>query len=166
MRSHGDSSQADPTIDANKVIHIIMLPSVPGGVSGSSGQSGSGPGTHCETYLMAASTALRGGQPARKAPSQAQLVKYAECMRANGVPDFPDPTAGGLSLKGGPGSGLNPDNPTLQNAVKVCVQKTGVGPVGGGGPLPPGSILSGPPGGGSAPLVPVSGGNGGSGANG
>jgi hypothetical protein len=164
MRGHGDPSQADPTIDANKVIHIVMLPSVPGGVSGSNGQSSSGPGTHCATYLTAASAALRGAQPAQKAPSQAQLVKYAECMRANGVPDFPDPAAGGLSLKGQAGSDLNPDNPALQNAAKVCVQKTGVDPVGGGGPLPPGSIVSGPPGGSGMPLVPVSGG--GAGANG
>jgi len=160
MRSNGDPSQADPTIDASEVIHIVMSPSVPGGVSGSNGQSSSGPGAHCGSYLTAASTALRGGQPAAAAPSQAQLVKYAECMRANGVPDFPDPTTGGLSLKG---SDVNPDNPTLQNAARVCVQKTDVDPVGGGGPLPAGSIVSGPPGGQGEPLVPVSGG---SGANG
>jgi hypothetical protein len=168
MRSHGDPSQADPTIDANKVIHIVMLPSVPGGVSGSNGQSSSGPGMYCQSYLNAASTALRGGQPPQKAPSQAELVKYAACMRANGVPDFPDPGAQGLVLpqNGTPGSDLNPDNPVFQNASKVCEKKTGVYPAGGGGPLPPGSILSGPPGGGSAPLVPVSGGNGGPGANG
>jgi hypothetical protein len=167
MRSHGDPSQAAPTVDANKVIHIIMLPSVPGGVYGSNGQSSSGPGTYCGAYLTAASTALRGGQPPPKAPSQAVLVKYADCMRANGVPDFPDPAAGGLQLHATPGEGdLDPNNPVFQNASTVCEKKTGVYPAGGGGPLPPGSILSGPPGGGSAPLVPVSGGNGGPGANG
>ncbi len=159
MRRHGDPGQADPTIDASKVIHVTMSPSVPGGVNGSNGQSSSGPGMYCGAYLTAASTALRGGQPPPKTPDQAALVKYAECMRANGVPDFPDPTAGGLELPGGPGSDQN--NPTLQNAAKVCVKKTGVQPLGGGGPPPPGSIEDN-----GGLLVPVSGGNGGPGANG
>lgn len=162
MRGHGDPGQADPVIDADKVIHIIMAPSVPGGVTGSNGQSGSGPGTYCVTYLNAASAALRDGQPAPAPPSQAQLVKYAECMRANGVPDFPDPTAGGFQLHSKPGSDLDTNNPAYQDAAKVCVKKTGVYPVGGGGPLPPGSYLVAPyPGASAAPLVPVSGGNGG-----
>lgn len=163
MRRHGDPGQADPTIDANKVIHVIIAPSVPGGAGGQDGKTTSGPGTHCGKYLTAASTALRDGQPPPKAPSQAALVKYAECMRANGVADFPDPAAGGVMLPGGPGSDLD-QSPAFQNAAKVCVRQTGVDPVGGGGPLPPGSVVSGPPGGGGAPLVPVSGG--GPGANG
>lgn len=164
MRRNGDPGQADPTIDAGKVIHVVMLPSVQGGLYGQDGQSSSGPGTHCGEYLTAASTALRDGQPLPSSPGQAALVKYAECMRANGVADFPDPTAAGFELPGGPGSDQN--NPALQNAAKVCVKKTGVDPAGGGGPLPPGSFVVGPPGGPGAPLVPVSGGNGGPGANG
>lgn len=163
MRRHGDPGQADPTIDASKVIHVIMLPSVPGGLYGQDGRTNSGPGTHCGAYLTAASTALRDGQPPSSAPSQAALVKYAECMRANGVADFPDPTGGGFMLPDGPGSGLN-QSPAFQNAAKACVKKTGVDPTGGGGPLPPGSFVVGPPGGSGAPLVPVSGG--GPGANG
>ena len=157
MRAHGDPGQADPTIDADKVIHVVMLPSVPGGLYGQDGQSSSGPGSHCGAYLTAASSALRDGQPAPSAPSQAQLVKYAECMRANGIADFPDPTAGRFQLPGGPGSD---QNPAIQNVGRVCVKKTGVDPAGGGGPLPPGSFVVGPPGGSGAPLVPVSGGNG------
>ncbi len=163
MRRYGDPGQADPVIDANKVIHVIMLPSVPGGLVGQDGKTSSGPGTHCAAYLTAASTALRDGQPPPSPPDQAALVKYAECMRANGVADFPDPTPGGFELPGGPGSNLAP---AIQNAAKVCVKKTGVDPTGGGGPLPPGSFVVGPPGGSGAPLVPVSGGNGGPGANG
>jgi hypothetical protein len=167
MRSHGDPGQADPTVDANKVIHIVMLPSVPGGVDGVDGKTSSGPGTHCGTYLTAAETALRGGAPPPSMPSQAGLLKYAECMRANGVPDFPDPVAGGLQMQANSGGDLNPNSPVFQNAAKVCVKKTGVHPLLGGGPPPPGSIMYGPPGGGTGTLVPVSGGgNGGPGANG
>jgi hypothetical protein len=162
MRGHGDPGQADPTIDANKVIHVTISPSLPGGLWGepSGNDPSTGPGLHCKAYLTAASAALRGGAPLPTPPDQAALVKYAECMRAHGVPDFPDPTAGGLQLPGGPGSGLDPNNPALQNAAKVCVKKTGVHPLGGGGPLPPGSFLVGPPGGTANPLEPVQGANG------
>jgi hypothetical protein len=167
MRSHGDPSQADPTIDANKVIHIVMLPSVPGGLTGSNGQSSSGPGLYCATYLMTAQTALAAGQPTYQAPSQAQMLKYAECMRADGVSDFPDPTGGGLQFHGTPGSDLNPDNPVFQNAAKVCTKKTGVYTPAAGGPLPAGSIMEGVPGGPQQPAsIFISAGNGGSGANG
>jgi hypothetical protein len=91
MRSHGDPGQADPTIDANKVIHVIIPVDAPKGVMGSPGAN------TCNSYLTAAQTALRGGRPPEKL-DQAQLVKFSECMRANGIPDFPDPTAGGFSL--------------------------------------------------------------------
>ena len=45
----------------------------------------------CGAYLTAASTALRGGQPLQK-PDPAKLLKFSQCMRANGIPDFPDPS--------------------------------------------------------------------------
>ncbi len=146
MRRHGDPDQADPTVDANKVIHITMLPSVPGGLLGPNGQSGPGPvpGSYCQAYLMGAITALQGNQQ-YELPSQAALVRYAECMRANGVADFPDP-GGGLQLPHSPGSDLDPNNPVFQHAAEVCRNKTGVDGPGGGGPLPPGTVVSGPPG--------------------
>jgi hypothetical protein len=161
MRKHGDPSQADPTIDANKVIHVVMLPSVPGGLMGSNGQSGSGPGVYCSTYLTAAQAALQVGQPVHQASSQAQLLKYSECMRANGIPDFPDPGAGGLQIHGTPGSDLDPGNPVFQNAGKVCARKTGVYAPAAGGPLPAGTIMEGTPGGPQEPaLITVQVGNG------
>jgi hypothetical protein len=156
MRSHGDPTQADPTIDASKVIHITILASVPGGYAGKDGQTSSGPGTYCVTYLTGASTALRGGQPAPAAPGQAKLLRYAQCMRANGISDFPDPTAGGFVLSNSAGNDLSASNPALQAAAKTCAKKTGVQPVGGGGPLPAGSIMSGSPGGIQSGDVPIS----------
>ncbi|HEY1652886.1 MAG TPA: hypothetical protein VGG09_13465 [Acidimicrobiales bacterium] len=148
MRSHGDPDQADPTIDASKVIHITMSPSVPGGLTGPNGQSGSGPvpGSYCQTYLLDAINELLQGSQPYEPPSQAALVKYAECMRANGVPNYPDPSGGGFQLHGSQGSDLDPNNPTLQQAGKICTKKNGVDPLGGGGPLPPGTVVSGPPG--------------------
>jgi hypothetical protein len=49
--------------------------------------------------------------------SQRSLVVYASCMRANGITDFPDPTADGtLNLQG-----LDlKDNPQWQSALQAC----------------------------------------------
>ncbi len=33
-----------------------------------------------------------------KRPSQAQLVRFSRCMRANGIADFPDPSNGGMAF--------------------------------------------------------------------
>ncbi len=148
MRSHGDPDQADPTIDPSKVIHVTRLPSVPGGLFGPNGQSGPGPvpGSYCTAYLTDAINELLQGSQQYEPPSQTALVKYAQCMRANGVPDYPDPTGGGFQLHGSPGSDLDPNNSTLQHAGKVCTKQTGADPLGGGGPLPRGTVVSGPPG--------------------
>jgi len=138
MRSHGDPNQADPTVTVNKLIAIPWNPAIPGGYYGTNkgGQGNSGPGQYCRTYLAGAQAALRGGRP-EKAPDPAALVKLSECMRANGVSDFPDPTANGsLILPGGPGT---VNNPTFQNASKVCARKTGVS-LPGRSNLPPGTI--------------------------
>jgi len=143
MRSHGDPGQADPTVTASKLIDISMPPAVPGGFNGTNqgGQGNSGPGQFCRAYLGAAQTALRGGQPPPKPPSTAKALKFSECMRANGIPDFPDPTPGqGISLNVGAGGDLNPNNPTFQKANNLCVQKTGAQGLPGGGTPPPGTI--------------------------
>ena len=135
MRSHGDPNQVDPTIDANKVIHITF----PADASGN-GPVGLGKGSNdpCSAYLTAASTALRGGKPLPK-PDPAKLEKFSQCMRAHGIPDFPDPSGGGLQLHSSPGSDLNPNNPTFKNASKLCAKKYGLPGLGGGTPQP-GSI--------------------------
>jgi hypothetical protein len=132
MRSHGMPGLADPTIDANGVIHIIL----PAANSGPTGfKTDQGP---CGSYLTAASTALRGGQPLQK-PDPAKLLKYSQCMQSHGIPDFPDPSGGGLSIRVSPGSDLNPQSPTFQAAAKLCTKLTGV-PGPGGGPPPRGGI--------------------------
>ena len=151
MRSRGDPEQADPTIDANNVIHIIIPTSPPKGVMDSS------VGQTCGPYLTAAQTDLRGGQPPPK-PDPATLLKFAQCMRASGIPDFPDPLpGGGFSLHGvATGGDLNPNNPTYRNAIKRCATKYGIQDLAAGGTPPPGSILE----------VTSAGGNGSPGANG
>jgi hypothetical protein len=149
MRANGDPTQADPTIDANKVIHITFSPSsadrpAAGGGSGGGGLTSGGPAGKgglgsgpCDVYLTAASTALRGGKPPEK-PDPARLEKFSQCMRANGIADFPDASGGGLELHSEPGSDLNPNNPTFKSASKTCAKKVGL--PGLGGTPQPGSI--------------------------
>jgi hypothetical protein len=130
MRKHGDPNQADPTIDSDKVIEIT-LPAAYSGGPGLGGKDGNDP---CQAYMSAASMALRGGEPVQK-PNPAEMVKFSECMRANGIPDFPDPSGGGLSIRRG--GDLDPSNPAFQSAQKLCGKKTGLtGPIAGGPPQP------------------------------
>ena len=53
---------------------------------------------------------------------QKQAVKFAECMRDNGVSEFPDPDASeGLTIDGVlNGSSLDPNSAAWQNAITAC----------------------------------------------
>jgi hypothetical protein len=61
-----------------------------------------------------------------------QGLKFAACMRANGVPNFPDPSGGGGGIQIPIGSGINPAAPAFQGAQKACRKL-----MPGGGPPPP-----------------------------
>jgi hypothetical protein len=50
--------------------------------------------------------------------TEAALVKFAACMRADGVPNFPDPTGGGIHISSS--SGINPSSPAFQAARARC----------------------------------------------
>ena len=52
----------------------------------------------------------------------AQAVKFAQCMRANGVSQFPDPDASGALTIDGVinGSSLDPSSATFQQAISAC----------------------------------------------
>jgi hypothetical protein len=48
-------------------------------------------------------------------------VAFSRCIRAHGVPDFPDPDSdGGIKIQSGPDSDLAPDSPQMQAAQKAC----------------------------------------------
>lgn len=55
-------------------------------------------------------------QAAADPASQEQATKYSECMRANGVTDFPNPNAEGQIRYGG----VSVSKDTWQNAVGAC----------------------------------------------
>ncbi len=56
------------------------------------------------------------------AANHQKAVKFAECMRANGISEFPDPDASGVLTLDGVvnGSSLNPRTPAWQRAIGAC----------------------------------------------
>lgn len=75
-----------------------------------------------------------GGPPtaAQLAAETAKMLKYSQCMRAHGVPSFPDPIisphAFGFRL-----NGVDPNSPLFQAAQKACAS---IGDSAGFPPLP------------------------------
>ncbi len=55
---------------------------------------------------------------AQSAENLTLMLRLAKCMRAHGVPNFPDPTSRGLTFS--PSSGLNPNSPAFLAAQKRC----------------------------------------------
>ena len=62
--------------------------------------------------------------PAQQQAIQTALLKFAVCMRAHGVLDFPDPSFSGgrLAPKLGSLSGIDPNSPQFQSAETTCVR--------------------------------------------
>jgi hypothetical protein len=56
-----------------------------------------------------------GGSSRSEQGSGTFSLAFAECMRAHGVPDFPDPTGQNGQL--GPSSGIDPASPRFQSAL-------------------------------------------------
>jgi hypothetical protein len=79
----------------------------------------------CEQYMPKLGGTGSRGKP--DAAAQERALKFAKCMRTNGV-DMPDPdfTGGGVRIRsqgggsGGAGQGPRPDDPTFQKALKAC----------------------------------------------
>jgi len=126
VRAHGVPNFPDPDSQGRLTI---------------SGGSGLNPGSaqfqsaqrQCAKYLP------NGGQPpspAQQAKMQAQALKFSQCMRSHGVPNFPDPQfhGGGISIKIDANSGINPRSPQFQAAQKACQADLPgkAGPAGGG----------------------------------
>jgi hypothetical protein len=51
----------------------------------------------------------------------AQLVEFAQCMRAHDVKNFPDPVNGGFSFSGAGPDSVDPSSPTFEAAKAACI---------------------------------------------
>jgi hypothetical protein len=80
-----------------------------GGGSGGAGVAGAGAPTR--TGSSSSSHPHGKGSP----------LALAQCMRAHGVSNFPDPdTSGRIAVQASPGSGLDPTSPQFQAAQQAC----------------------------------------------
>jgi hypothetical protein len=139
MRKSGDPNQPDPTIDSNGGINIA-IPSSAQSMSDAV-HNGTAP---CNGYLVAASSALRAGARDLTPPNQASLVQYSQCMRANGIPNYPDPgTSGQMNFNG---TGIDVNSPFFTRANDICGKKIHAPSWWISGAGPPGniSVQSGP----------------------
>jgi hypothetical protein len=117
QRGSGDPQQADPTVDANGVIWVI----VPRGAQ-PAGDLHELSGA-CSQYLAEAQNELRAANPVQPPPNAAEYLKWVNCVRANGVPDYPYPTGDTTNFQG---SGVDPDSPAVIQAGKTCGKKLGL----------------------------------------
>src|SRR5919205_875161 len=74
----------------------------------------------CSNAAAQTGTTSSGGN--NTAATHQQAVKFAECMRANGVREFPDPDASGtLTIDGiANGSSLDTNSAAFKQAIAVC----------------------------------------------
>ena len=97
------------------VAHIIAGGGLITDVSPSTQARVSAAQTICRKLLPNAPLVPTAAQSARML---ALLLKLAQCMRAHGVLNFPDPTSSGIRFT--PSSGIDPQSPQYQDAQKAC----------------------------------------------
>jgi hypothetical protein len=122
MRSHGVPNFPDPGANGDLRLNA-------------------GPGTGIDpnsATFKAAQQACKSLLPTPSAEEQQRdyetLLKFAKCMRDHGISDFPDPQPnGGLRIKAGQGSDLDPNSPTFRAAQQACKKYLPGGGPGKGG---------------------------------
>lgn len=85
--------------------------------------TGSGPSASVTTTAQTSSNSpAASGGGSNTAANRAQAVKFSQCMRDNGVKDFPDPDASGALTIDGVlnGSSLDPDSAAWKKATTAC----------------------------------------------
>jgi hypothetical protein len=112
MRSHGLPNFPDPVQESGGGVSLSLKKG-----------SGLDPGSQ---RFKAAESACRklspkhGNDKPIPAAEQQKFLRYSQCMRTHGVPQYPDPkfSGGGVELRMPPG--LGPDSPSVQAAQQAC----------------------------------------------
>jgi hypothetical protein len=112
MRSHGVTEFPDPTVGSNGLPNFGPTLNVNGGapVYNAAGRA-------CKKDSL---SSLAPHTPAAKAKANAEALKYAVCMRSNGVPNFPDPNGQGLIQINNATGVLEQSSPAFQKAEVAC----------------------------------------------
>jgi hypothetical protein len=108
-RQHGRPRRAGPIAIALVTVGLLAA---------ACSHGSSGPG------VAGAGSPAPSGQSSSSSGAHASALAYAQCMRTNGIADFPDPDSSGqIDIKGlhpGPGSDLDSSNSRFQAAAKAC----------------------------------------------
>ncbi|MCO5321376.1 MAG: hypothetical protein M9922_08265 [Microthrixaceae bacterium] len=130
MRGNGFAEFPDPVLDADDSVRYDPSELLDLGIDLQSEVFRSAI-EECQPLIQG--LALGGGQ-ADTAEMQDSLLALAECMRENGVPDFPDPDLSALGSGQGPFRGeLDLDDPAMGSAFEVCQDTVNLGGLAGGG---------------------------------
>ncbi len=116
MRKNGEPGFPEPNSQGDFFFKAT------GGPNASSGVNPSSPA------FQAADKACKALAPPTPTANQAetslaQALKYTQCMRKNGVLNFPDPKVGPggtIEMLIGAASGINPNAPQFQKAMQAC----------------------------------------------
>jgi hypothetical protein len=113
MRAHGVPAFKDPTIKRS-----ARGVGVSQGVSAEVAQSPAfNPAQRACRHLLPSGSLGPGNQPV-SAAQHTQMVKFAACVRAHGVPNMPDPATDGVfDLP----PQINQNAPAFQAAIKACI---------------------------------------------
>jgi hypothetical protein len=122
VHSHGDPNFPPPRMVNNAVQQVVGLGNQPGATKGPQYRAAN---KACE-YLLPNSGA--GPSQAQVQQALAKGLKFSECMRAHGIPDFPDPKQSKQGISIGPAPGLAPNSPRFQAAQNDCRSLVPLGP--------------------------------------
>jgi hypothetical protein len=112
MRSNGVPDYPDPVVNANGAITFPRISSTVGTVS--------------QPRLQAAENTCQHLLPSGSQPSQAQQqlsneLKFAQCMRSHGMPNWPDPTKMGTEYEFDLNAeNISPNSPQAEAAERTC----------------------------------------------
>lgn len=103
---------------------VVTLASLAAGCGGSKAPSIASIGTTTSSSAAGSTNTPSGGTGSSSSPAsptqlQQDALSYAQCMRANGLPNFPDPQSGGGFLFQA-GAGIDPSSPAFKAARTKC----------------------------------------------
>jgi hypothetical protein len=132
MRDHGLADFPDPSSSGE-----MQINSGPGSDLDPSSAAFQSAQTACKKYEPSGG----GGKGKPDPQMMARMLHFAQCMRAHGLPDFPDPKSdgGGISVAvhAGTNPNMDPNSPVFQAAQQACQSIMGAQPgmstQGGGG---------------------------------
>jgi len=119
FREHGIPDFPDPVIDQQGQLALRS-----GDEAHVKGELNANPAAQqaCQPILdrLPASTSRRSGQYSQE--DLANLLKFAQCMRRNGIPEWPDPNADGSFPISGTPLAAEGKSPRVRTAMQACKQ--------------------------------------------